>query len=111
MGLGQFRGSSWVDRRTSKLPQFRSLALRTAGLKSRDFDRRWGVIKNHGESVRGQAKPLRLTPRGNPGLEKRETSGTPTLPLSAFKDSWRFTPGDIGRPTRVSGKAQEDVKA
>ena len=73
IGLGHFRGSSWVDRRTSKLPQFRSLALRTAGLKPRDFDRLWGRDKESRRVGMQSSQTLRLKRRGSPSLEKGET--------------------------------------
>ena len=70
-------------------------------LEVRDFRQRLVVMKNHGDSV----TPSKKTPhdRGIPGLEKRETWGTPGFPRSTFKDNSRYTrAGDVGHPPDAS---------
>src|SRR5208337_983273 len=99
MGLGQLRGPSWLTDPPRNCPNQISIVARD-GSYVNEFRSRMVVMKNHENSVPSSNKTPRLTRRGKPGLEKRETRGTPGFSPCQRLRATRVIPAREKRPAR-----------
>ena len=90
----------------------RGVLSQRVGLEVCDGGHRLDVMKKSVASIKFPVFTQTSLCGGIPGLENRETWGTPGFPRSTSKDNSRYTrAGDVGHPPCQPGKAWRSIAA